>query len=350
MFKKTMRCCLMFSPKSLLFLLFLPIACTLSAQTLTLDELRTPPSPAFVLLGVEPSSVERPANPKSLAISLLSAATGNDLIPKNYALEVAPYWMVSHPGLTFDQYYKANVWQSIVQSLSVSLATSKFTEDSGGTGSETGIGLGMRFLFLTGKANSELSTLRSKLRNIQNQILDTDDPEKEKQLTKQAQDIALKIQSADKKRVGWRVEFANAISASYPDDNFNRGSIGRIGLWVTGSYELETPFLSFISCSRYLRDVHDNNEKDLFDIGGRLLYQNKDLSLSAEFVKRFINSQSSGDIQTNRLAGILEYRIREDLYLSGSFGKDYADEGQDNTLIALLGVHFGFGKEPKLKL
>ena len=124
--------------------------------TVTLESLRTPTSPAFVLLGVEPTSIERPTTPKALAINVLSAAgDGDDLIPRNYALEVAPYWLIDHPDLEFEDFYDPTPWQGIKQSLSISLATKDLTDDADGI-EGTAAGLGLNLDILTGKPKPEL--------------------------------------------------------------------------------------------------------------------------------------------------------------------------------------------------
>ena len=64
--------------KLLLLLLGLPI-CLLgqgadTTYTFALEDIRTPASPVFSLLGGEPSSMTRPGTPRGLATTLLSGA------------------------------------------------------------------------------------------------------------------------------------------------------------------------------------------------------------------------------------------------------------------------------------
>ena len=57
-------------------------------------DLSTPDVPAFTILGVAPTQIERPLTPRALALSLLGAATDDEnLIPNKYALVAAPFWM-----------------------------------------------------------------------------------------------------------------------------------------------------------------------------------------------------------------------------------------------------------------
>jgi hypothetical protein len=95
-----------------------------SDDTPSLNSLVTPDSPAFVILGVSPTAIQRPTTPKALATSLLSAfsSTGQTLVP-NYALEVAPYWLESHPQTTWAEVAK-NSFATPLQTLTLSFATS----------------------------------------------------------------------------------------------------------------------------------------------------------------------------------------------------------------------------------
>ncbi len=319
-----------------------------------LDDLRTPASPAFVLLGIEPSSVERPNTPKAFAVNLASAFGQGNSLPEDYAIEVAPYWLTSHPKLTFDQYYNAGLGQSLLQTLSFSLATSGAASEADEAGTRSGIGL--RALPLAGKPNSNLAELRSQLVEVQDKLLDADDEEEIEQLKKDAKKIALEIQEVDKRRVGLLVELAGAITADFPEDNFDKVELDRIGLWITPTYRwLKSPAKEGVASQDLfdlilvIRLIHDQGtDKDsesLSDIGGRIRWQHGDFSLSAEAVQRFIASTETDT--TYRLSANLEYRLSSTICLTASFGKDYdqGDEGGSN-LISSLSVDFGFGKTP----
>src|SRR5438045_2954215 len=97
------------------------------------DKLRTPQSPVFEILGIATSTVEKPTTPSAVAISLLSSfVSGNQaILPKQYALDVAPFWLFSHPRLTLilaaqDKNRAARrlgtIWNNIQQTFTVGLA------------------------------------------------------------------------------------------------------------------------------------------------------------------------------------------------------------------------------------
>jgi hypothetical protein len=123
----------------------------------SVDDLKAPASPAFVLLDVAPSKVERPQAVRPLVLSALAAA-GDGGLPRNYAVEFAPYWLGT-PEISFDDYYNPGA-RALLQHLSVSLAT---TPIGGADPTGTAIGLGMRTLALPGRAHPQLVALRRKL-------------------------------------------------------------------------------------------------------------------------------------------------------------------------------------------
>jgi hypothetical protein len=96
---------------------------TAPPSTPELNSLTTPDSPAFVILGVSPTTIQRPTTPQAVATSLASAfsSNGQTLVP-NYALEVAPYWIWSHPRTTFADVAR-NSFTTPLEWLTVSIAT-----------------------------------------------------------------------------------------------------------------------------------------------------------------------------------------------------------------------------------
>lgn len=340
----------------------LAFATTTAAQEpkIAPNDLRAPASPAFFLLGIEPTAVERPNSPRALATTLLSNTSASNLIPRNVALEVAPYWLASHPTLTFDDYYSANVAQSLLQSLSISMATSAPEEDSLGNVA-TGVGFGFRTLVLSGRPSAGLKDARAALVAIQDSILDADErvPEEdveaeEDRLAEKARAVALAIQEHDRHRIGLKIELAGAFTATFPTSNITDGKVNRIGGWATLSYRLPKPQFEFLLVERVIINRVPANVGDFLDFGGRILYEPQDLSLSFEFVKRLLVDQpadpaASPLVDSYRVSGYIEYRVSSDVTINASFGRDFIKTNIDpSTLLALIGINFGFGPRPSL--
>jgi hypothetical protein len=133
----------------------------------SLDDLKAPPSPAFVLLGVSPSKIERPQAVRPFVLSALSALA-TEGFPKNYAVEVAPYWLGT-PQLSFDEYYKSGIAKAIPRHLSVSVAT---TPLNGVADAGTALGIGARTLPVPGRPHPRLEALRKQLHELQRMTID----------------------------------------------------------------------------------------------------------------------------------------------------------------------------------
>ncbi len=94
-------------------------------ENIPLKDLRTPSAPGFVILGVEPTSVERPMTPRAFAFSLASIATSPEILPRDYAIEASPYWLVPQDDLTYEEFYSNNLLKNLYRGLSLSIAVSR---------------------------------------------------------------------------------------------------------------------------------------------------------------------------------------------------------------------------------
>jgi hypothetical protein len=307
-----------------------------------LDNLHTPTSPAFTLLGVSPTDIARPATPRALATELVSKTNRGSIIPSNYALEFAPYWLVSHPTLSYKEYTEPSSTQSIAQSFSISFATSR--PDTTSDTASTGLAIGIRLLPLAGHASAKFRGLErtldsiqrtrlklvrdqadaldeidaaeaeirdlqanlaaatvahdvGKIANIKQQIAATEQRIRNAKNTSSTVEATLKTQAdtmrsiaramgkADAERVGGFIELATAAAGAFPGGNFDGGKLSRFGAWGTFSYRVESPHLDVIGLLRFLRDLRKEDQNAL-EFGGRLLWLHEDLGVSAEWVSR----------------------------------------------------------------
>src|SRR5687768_15975001 len=84
------------------------------AQTVSVDDLSAPTTPAFVLLGVSPASVERPESGKAFIFNAINKLTSSGGLPEDYAFELTPFWMKSNRNLSFAEYKRPAFWYGIV--------------------------------------------------------------------------------------------------------------------------------------------------------------------------------------------------------------------------------------------
>ena len=310
----------------------------------TLRAFKTPASPAFVLLGVAPTTVERPATPQALVLSLISAVQDADFPPKHYALEVAPYWLTRHRFLTFEKYAAPGFGRSLLQTLSLSVATSSLDPDTG-----TALGFGLRAAYVSSRDLSTVRALRDTLLQIQADILRAGTEEEERRHAARAKPVALRLtQALRTERLGFTIEGAAAMVLDFPDDIANNGKLGRAGVWLTSGYRLTKPAVDLLTVVRFIRDERVAPAESNLDLGARLLVDREDLTLAAEYIFRSVTAGGSSR-STYRLSIDVQYRLANDIYITAALGRDHAASAAGPAqLIAQIGIDFGLGAVPIL--
>lgn len=99
--------------------------------------LKTPASPAAVMLGIAETQIQRPTTPAGLAFSLATGISGQaEQKPlENFAIEVTPFWLFDHPRLTAGD-IEHSPFANIFRNISVSLATAGHDEPAAMEGAE----------------------------------------------------------------------------------------------------------------------------------------------------------------------------------------------------------------------
>ena len=378
----------------LVFLLFPSPLQSVEGDKIKLSDAETPAAPGFMLLGIEPKSIDQPASPKDLTISILSSVAREKFVPT--AIEFAPYWLKSRPNLSADTYYKPGLLQSLKQTCTLSIATAK--QDSPQTG--TNLGFGIKFQPMPGKMSTKTKRLRKvvrtystfstfladledikadnlpeflyKVKEKRNEYLtflkknpkkvlpkvlkqliediidrlsskkDIDTPKKVEGLKKELLNLATRPDSAAiklgaSKRVGLKIEMASAAVFGFPQSEFSR-----LGAWMTLSYTPDNSTKERLVTVRYIRDNEKN--RHIFDLGGRIILSRKGpVAVSGEMLWRFRNEDPL------RVVGIFEYTISKDLYLTAVIGKDFDGDPDGRNIISVVGLNIGLSKERQVK-
>jgi len=341
--------------------LLLPLAAAAQSTT-TIDDLKTPPSPAFVLMGIAPSAVQEPTTPKALGASLLSAVDDSNAsaTPRNFALEFAPYWMTNHPDLTYDKFNEADFGQALLQSLSVSLATTQQTAATSTTPASTLGGLGIRASWLIGKPSAVEGQIRDAIKQATTTAAvnmgapvpgATAAP-----LISSNTNLTNLIESLRSARYEgrWYVEAAAATTALFSGNDADHSAHQKNGFWLTPSYRLSRttfnattgtsssqPNIDLLGVVRWISDHTGTTISQPLDLGARLIWNSGSVSVSAEHLQRRHTSNNS-----SRTAAIGNFKINDNLYVTATFGKNFADETPNGNLIGILGLHFGIGSQP----
>ncbi|WP_224995945.1 hypothetical protein [Cesiribacter sp. SM1] len=313
--------------KYIIFLVFVMIQGGVYGQTseISINDLQTPTSPGFVLSDQTPSSVSRPTNPRSLVASLLTLQRGG-------ALELSPYWLLpiqKRSDLTFSKYINNKL--PIIQTLSIS--TTSFRSDT-----TSYLSVGAR-LHLFRIYNKEAEILNDRIVSLLTPKLDQNN----QPLPLDLNAIEMARDSLNELKPVFLVEIAGAMLGYSPTNNLDQLSNARNGVWANFLWR---PFqsLNVIGLTRY---INNNNQKEFsqsaeyFDVGGSLGFEsNKNFTINGEFIFR---NDLMTNINTHRLAIIANYKIFDQLYITGSYGKNF---GKVDNIIAVLGVSFAFANEP----
>ncbi len=328
------------------------IAIAQSDTAIQLDQLQVPSSPAFVLLGVAPNSIERPKNPTDFTFALANATNGFTSLPKNFSLEVAPFWLFSKKKPSLSSFISDKPKYSIPQTLVLSVGT--HTARSAFDSTEfTQVAVGFSLSIMRGKVGKEyknwsdslsmilkkenqtveawydkyenedieLKRLKSRLDNANANnalILLLEDSinkrteklhalaEKEYQndLVKRTTDLATikrLASTTDFRRYGFKMDFAAGVVMDYPVNTFQQAYLSKAGAWLTMGLEDKPNELNFLALVRFTGQFDyalknqigmkvSNLDHSAFDIGFRLYKDfNDKFTLSYELIRRLVS-------------------------------------------------------------
>lgn len=325
------------------------------------DKLRTPDSPAFVILGVSPTEIQRPTTPRALAVALSGFVTGQGRsisIPQSFALEVAPYWLFSHPSLDLRTYRDDHVMRPL-RTLSISAGTSQTsrTDEMNLDHTDSDLAIGLRTTLFQSGGNDDACTKMAtniaigallsaaELKEVANAGPNAAAKHKEiveRKLTalKQDQNCIELVTSAR----GWSVDLAGAIDIRAEDSKVTTDATSFAGYaaWTNVSYDSARS--SAVALARVAGHKEGSDLQHVLDAGFRGIFKHSDYALSAEGIlrRRFTDDR---DKTTYKLDVTVEYQIADSTWLSLTFGKNFEfAPGDVGQLFSLANVQFGVGK------
>lgn len=282
--------------------------------TINLDLLKAPTSPAFNLLGVSPSDIERPTDINAFLVSIQNGTNNYTSFPKNYAVEFAPWLIFKKTGNTLDKFNSRAFKDVFQQSFQVSLGISQQNLDDQVADDSTAFtrsGIGFKFSLIRQPWSEETEKNFTALQKAQVAMLDEfenrnistevaalaeqeevlrdslvlvdrdatltatekraiitrlsqqfrqvkarkNDKQNELIKTTEAYAEAKKIASSfkvERKRGGY-LDFATGMVLDFPDKRFNYSEISKAGAWLTGGYDGgNNNSISILGIVRYL--------------------------------------------------------------------------------------------------
>ena len=367
-----------------------------------LDQLRAPDSAAFALLGVSPTEIQRPTTPTALGLALGSFVSGGNLaVPDSLSVEVAPYWLFSHPELTGDQMAQSSPSEAMVRNFTVSIGTTTRTiEVADGMGgaidaSITDMAVGLRTRWLDGRkrvtcwdaveaASAGIAEQQGKVislelgailaRHQERPIPSGRAPpsatrswprttraagrarprsssshararEQSAAAHEALRATAQKCVLASAARTGLLGDAALGASWRFPDAKFGDGEWLAGGGWV--SLAAQGKNHSLVALARLLADGTADDTNLIADTGARYIHVRSRYALSAELVYRYL----SADVEDQHLMRVnlaVDVRLVGATWFTATFGRDFAapDAGE---VFALANIKWGFGG-PTVKL
>lgn len=151
--------------KNLFYCLFITVSFMTYSQEydaeLNLPEM--PTSAAFVVMGVSPTDIESPQTPSDLLFSAQNASEDFTSVPKNYFVNISPYWMFSKKYVSQDAFFngkKDYLVPNVLQSLQISLGVSDSFKNEM---FDRRVGLGFNTSLIRGNVDRTLRDKYSKL-------------------------------------------------------------------------------------------------------------------------------------------------------------------------------------------
>ena len=345
-------------------------------DTLSLKDLEIPNSPGFILLDQAPTSIERPTSTKAFALSVINSLDDNFEFPKNYAVEFTPFWFFKHPNMTALKYMGYDIdddKQKIFSGFKTSSISAAFINSRDSLTNQTinNFSIGWRANLISVRNKKDIGDLKKANDKIITYLRDLDTKlaeanifpispngevnkeydnqvkeflEEEEKKKNDDKDVLAEIL---KRKPVFAIDAAVAFNSFFIDNDFSSNRFGRFGTWVTINYsqtldkgkKSKDRYLNIYALGRFIKDgtMLTNDEyvkRDFYDFGGKLEFEFKKLSIAYEYIERITDDEN-----THRSNGILKYKISDQLYLTGAFGKNFGD---NDDLISLLGINWGF--------
>jgi hypothetical protein len=346
------------------------------------NSIRTPNSPAFVILGVQPTSIDRPNTPSDLAVAVENATEGFSKFPKNFSIEFSPYWLSKDPmKLTWQDDTIRSIEESVFRTFSVSFAT---TNKEIAAKEVMGLSYGFRMQLLSGQTSKKSVSLIKKLEKELKQesfdytriISEEEDvllaersnrlskpgitPEEESVVNKwyiaERSKLAVKRQEIHKRQEEERLKAAEkadkdvqsfapqrdgfmfeiAYASAYGNDTANYDLQKRgYAFWITPSYVRGD--YSVVGVFRTMKDSLDNKSNEF---GVRFILTKDHYAISVEHLKGTYTSNESSFTNRERFSVLMEYMLSNALWLNLSFGDDNKNIQNKSTLFTTLGIRY----------
>jgi len=366
--------------------------------------LKTPESPAFLVLGYAASEIQRPSAPTTFKLSASAGVGESDAFSllQSFAGEVSPFR--SRP-LKPEEVVE-ETWEALYRNVSFSFATGpkdvQVVVDERTTKAMTlgRLAIGARTTLLSGSPTRGAERCSTYLRTqIERREADAYDPsatfksewehdnpepstdsERRAWMRRRGQAIEAFNAKLDVTfgqhehvdetferctldiyaREGFMADIAGAYMISAPEGELDPDSFATITTWLTigwvknlGSDDAAAASseLSVLALGRHQYDygsAQAQGDRNLtFDLGGRVAYAVSRYGVAGEVTHRIALSDPEGDVEVDdqhawRVALSVDYRLDNGLWFIGTFGRAFGVEQGNIPIIGLANVQWNF--------
>lgn len=320
-----------------------------------LSDLQTPNAPGFVLADKAPSSIEKPVNPRTFAVSLYNLREGG-------AVETTPFWWFQQPSYDVNRYLRPVPFLS---TFNLSMATFKTDSSSVFSG---GFRANVIRLFPAAKKTKmqHLDTEASFLIALDgiddtslNDIPDAQlgsvggsafrnlvATEREKTIYN-AIDSLVKLIDTERRKPVFQVSLAGAYLGASANNSFKNLKATKAGIWLNAQWSPANIPLSILALGRYSRQVGEaktgSEDSAYLDYGIGLSYERNSFDAALEYINRRDFAERKN---YDRLVFVVNYQVIEEVTLVASFGKNFKEM---NNLFTVFGTKIGISRS-KVKL
>jgi hypothetical protein len=373
-------------------------------DTINVNFVKAPSSPAANILGFSPSEIQSPIDPSAFVASFQNSTSNFIALPKSFAVDIAPFWFFGGKSRTFTEYTSDKILDNLKQSLVISVAYRDSSSALKGYKNNSFISFGGKISLFRGRNNSiENFIVRSRKLDILidslvdnnitlihlNAISDSlqligetneakkvrsnavifEEKLKQQILQKYNSDKA-NIAKKETFRNGFKMDIAGGYSYRYPQNSVDSSLSFRGGLWTTFGYDWagknKDGQFSFLLMLRFLKNpsqiwadekgiLKGKTDVSTFDYGLKTSYINSgehSTTLNLELLYRSITNKQDEKIKIEpsvRFAFNANYEVSKTIVLSLAVGKDFDGViSRSGNVFALLNLITAFGSGTKI--
>jgi hypothetical protein len=321
--------------------------------------------PALTIEDSATMSIEHTLPSNAATIVLFSSLRNDDLIPRDIAVEFAPFVAKSpsHARTPLEQYlaiYEPRQASAVGRFLAVSVAVSQNVLGGSDLAAPlSNLSIGVRTFLTAGRTNEQFATQIEALKQRTTELTaaisrrdaasDREKP-KEDAVVQEKLDAVRRVldtlATVDKARVGFMLETALADVFQVAQRRLSHAQQARFGAWVSPIYRFETKPVDIAGVARFIDEPISGIR--IFDFGGRAAVRSGGVQYTIEGLgrKRYPEVEVPGEDYFNaRLVGGLTYPLTDASLLSLTLGKNYASDFlHGGTLDVSFGVTIGLGR------